>query len=75
MSQKEIIIQEAVLKFTDAVSIIEAVDLYTQLLYKEALAIADGNSEKYQMAMLKFQNVKRVYKQLVKEQKSMVEAE
>jgi hypothetical protein len=74
MTQKEQIINEAALKFTDAVSVIEAVDLYAQLLYKEALAVADGSSELYQNAMLKFQKVKGVYKQLVKEQKSIVNA-
>jgi hypothetical protein len=74
MTERETIIQEAVLQFTDAVSNIEAVDLYAQLLYKQAIAVADGSSEKYQMAMLKFQKAKNVYKQLVKEQKSMVDA-
>jgi hypothetical protein len=73
MKQKEILIQEALLKFPAAVSEIEAVDLLAQQLNKEAMAMEDKNSEKYQMAMLKFHKVKMAYRKMVREKEFMVE--
>jgi hypothetical protein len=73
MKQKDLILQEATLKFPDAVSIIEACDLLAQQLNKEAMAMEDKNSEKYQMAMLKFHKVKMTYRRLVREKEFVVE--